>query len=55
MKFLLCGCFHGKVPKKFFKVIEKERPDLIISMGDYGDGKFLRQWEMKQEKEIERL
>ncbi len=55
MKFLLCGCFHGKVPKKLFNVIKKEKPDLIISTGDYGDGKFLRKWEFKHWKNIEKL
>ncbi len=55
MKFLLCGCFHGKVSKNFLQVIKKEDPDLIICTGDFGDGKFLRQWEFKHEKEILKL
>ena len=55
MKFLLCGCFHGKVPSKFFKVIKNENPDLIICTGDFSDGAYLRKWEFKHMKEILKL
>ena len=55
MKFLLCGCFHGKVPKRFFKVIEKENPNLIICTGDFSDGKNIRKWEFSHSKEIKEM
>ena len=35
MKLLAIGDFHGKFPKKLEKRIKKEKPDLIISIGDY--------------------
>jgi len=55
MKFLLCGCFHGRVPNNFFTVIKKENPDLIICTGDYGDGAYMRKWEFKHKDEIRKL
>jgi len=35
MKILAIGDFHGRVPRFLKKVIKKEKPDLIISTGDY--------------------
>jgi len=35
MRILAIGDFHGKVPTFLKKVIRKEKPDLIVSPGDY--------------------
>jgi len=35
MKILAIGDFHGKFPQKLRKRIKKEKPDLIVSIGDY--------------------
>ena len=35
VKILAIGDFHGKFPVKLRKKIEKEKPDLIVSVGDY--------------------
>ena len=35
MKILALGDFHGQFPKKFYKIIKKEHPDIIVSNGDY--------------------
>ena len=35
MKILAIGDFHGKFPKKFEKLIKKEKIDFILSNGDY--------------------
>jgi len=35
MKILAIGDFHGKFPRFLRKVIRKEKPDLIVSIGDY--------------------
>lgn len=35
MKILAIGDFHGKFPKKFEKIIKKEKIDLVVSVGDY--------------------
>lgn len=35
MKLLAIGDFHGKFPEKLKKRIEKEKIDLIVSIGDY--------------------
>jgi Icc-related predicted phosphoesterase len=43
MKILAIGDFHGKFPEKLRKRIKKEKPDLIISVGDYFP------WSMKKE------
>ena len=37
MKILAIGDFHGKFPKKFERLIKKEKIDLVISNGDYCD------------------
>ncbi len=35
MKLLVLGDFHGEFPKKFIKIIKKNKIDLIVSTGDY--------------------
>ena len=35
MKILAIGDFHGDFPKKFRKLIEKEKIDIVLSNGDY--------------------
>ncbi len=35
MKILALGDFHGKIPFFIKKVIKKQKPDLIISVGDF--------------------
>jgi Icc-related predicted phosphoesterase len=35
MKILAIGDFHGEFPKKIKKIIEKEKIDLVVSIGDY--------------------
>ena len=35
MKFLLCGCFHGKVPRKLISIAKKEKVNYILSTGDF--------------------
>jgi Icc-related predicted phosphoesterase len=35
MKALIIGDFHGNFPKKFFKIIKKEKINLIVSTGDF--------------------
>jgi Icc-related predicted phosphoesterase len=37
LKILAIGDFHGKIPLFLPRVIKKERPDLIISIGDFCD------------------
>jgi Icc-related predicted phosphoesterase len=35
MKILAIGDFHGEFPKKFEKIIKKEKIGLVVSLGDY--------------------
>jgi len=42
MKFLLCGCFHGRVPNKLIKIAKKEKVDYILSTGDFYSGDVFR-------------
>lgn len=35
MKILAVGDFHGKVPRFLTKVVKKEKPDVILSPGDF--------------------
>lgn len=35
MKILAIGDFHGKFPKKFEAIVEKEKIDLVVSVGDF--------------------
>ena len=55
MKLLICGCFHGKVNSKIFKIIKKEKPDAVLCAGDFSDGKELRKWEFKYSREIDEM
>ena len=52
MKFLLCGCFHGKVPSKLAKRISKENFDYILCTGDLLDGDIMRKIEFDNWKKL---
>jgi len=41
MKILAVGDFHGKFPSSLIKKIKKEKPDLILSTGDYAG---IKEW-----------
>ena len=47
MKFILCGCFHGKIPRKLKKRISKEKFDYVLCCGDLTNGDFMRNLEFK--------
>lgn len=44
MKILAIGDFHGKFPKKFEKIIKKEKIDLVVSLGDYPPLHYRKLW-----------
>lgn len=44
MKILAIGDFHGKFPKKFEKMIKKEKIDLVVSLGDYPPLHYRKLW-----------
>ena len=44
MKLLAIGDFHGKFPKKFERLIKKEKIDLVISLGDYPPFYYRKLW-----------
>jgi len=44
MKFLIVGDFHGKFPKKFEKLIDKEKIDLVVSLGDFPPFAYRKLW-----------
>ena len=44
MKILAIGDFHGTFPKKFYKIIDKEKIDLVISNGDYPPFHYRKLW-----------
>lgn len=44
MKILAIGDFHGKFPEKFEKIIEKEKIDLVVSVGDYPPFHYRKLW-----------
>ncbi len=44
MKILAIGDFHGKFPVKLRKKIEKEKVDLIVSVGDYCPFTYRKIW-----------
>ena len=44
MKLLAIGDFHGKLPKKFGKIIKKEKVDLVVSVGDYAPFYYRDLW-----------
>ncbi|MFH1425447.1 MAG: metallophosphoesterase [archaeon] len=43
-KILAIGDFHGKFPKKFEKIIKKEKIDAVISVGDYPPFHYRKLW-----------
>lgn len=47
MKFLLCGCIHGKVSNKLIKRISKEKFDYVLCTGDLLNGDYMRDLEFK--------
>ena len=51
MRFLLCGCFHGKVPSKLIKVAKNEKVDYILSTGDFYNYDYFRRLIFKYPKE----
>jgi len=44
MKILAIGDFHGEFPNKFNKIIDKEKIDLIVSLGDYPPFHYRKLW-----------
>lgn len=44
MKILVIGDFHGKLLRKFNALINKEKIDLVISLGDYPPFKYRKLW-----------
>jgi len=44
MRILVIGDFHGKFPDKISKAIKKNKPDLIISLGDYLPFHYRKLW-----------
>ena len=44
MKILAIGDFHREFPKKFNKIIKKEKIDLVISNGDYFPFHYRKLW-----------
>jgi len=67
MKILAIGDFHGKFPRKFEKIIKKEKIDAVVSVGDYPSfhyrdlffkhcfGKGLGLWEVIGKKKYKEL
>ena len=53
MKFLLCGCFHGKVPRKLISIAKKEKVDYILSTGDFYNYDYFRRLIFKYPKETQ--
>lgn len=44
MKILAIGDFHGKFPKKFERLIKKEKIELVVSLGDYPPFHYRKLW-----------
>jgi len=44
MKILAIGDFHGEFPSKLNKIIDKEKIDLVISLGDYPPFHYRKLW-----------
>ena len=44
VKILAVGDFHGRFPKKFEKLINKEKIDFVISNGDYPPFEYRKLW-----------
>ena len=51
MKFLLCGCFHGRVPRKLISVAKKKKVDYVLSTGDFYNYDYFRKLIFKYPKE----
>jgi hypothetical protein len=44
MKILAIGDFHGTFQNKFYKIIDKEKVDAVISLGDYPPFHYRKLW-----------
>ena len=44
MKILVIGDFHGEFPKKFERIIKKEKIELVVSLGDYPPFHYRKLW-----------
>lgn len=44
MRIMVIGDFHGKFPRKFEKIIKKEKIDLVVSLGDYPPFHYRKLW-----------
>jgi len=44
MKILAIGDFHGEFPNKFNRIIDKEKVDLVVSLGDYPPFHYRKLW-----------
>jgi Icc-related predicted phosphoesterase len=59
MKILAIGDFHGKFPKKFEKIIKKQKIDLVVSVGDHSGVEewvpYIREFFKKLKKSGERM
>jgi len=44
MKILAIGDFHGTFPKKFYKIIDKEKIDVVVSNGDFMPFQYRNLW-----------
>ena len=44
MKILAIGDFHGTFPNKFYKIIDSEKVDFVISLGDYPPFHYRKLW-----------
>ena len=44
MRILAIRDFHGKFPKKFKKIIKKEKIDVVIDIGDHNPFKYRKLW-----------
>lgn len=52
MRILAVGCFHGNIPKNLKRFCKKNKVDVIVFAGDFGDSKYERKLEFKNDKEI---
>lgn len=53
MKFLLCGCFHGKVPRNLISAAKKEKVNYILSTGDFYNYDYFRRLIFRYPKETQ--
>ncbi len=44
MKILAIGDFHGTFPNKFYNIIDNEKVDFVISLGDYPPFHYRKLW-----------